>query len=377
MKHHVEKKQWGGRFEKKADPLFEKFTSSISYDRKLAIYDIQGSIAHAKMLAKCGVIDNKSSQRIVAGLKAVKKDIENEKVQWDEALEDIHTHVEVALRKKIGSVADKLHTARSRNDQVALDLRLYLKDECDKVISLLTHLQATLWKQARAHEDLIIPAYTHLRRAQPVLFAHYLLAYVEMFERDKERLKDHYKRLDVLPLGSCALAGTSISIDRHYLAKLLGFKAISENSMDAVSDRDFAVEFLSAVAIMGVHLSRISEDLLLWSSDEFDYIVLPQSFCSGSSAMPHKMNPDVLELLRGKGARLIANLLQILCMLKSLPLTYNRDLQDDKESVFDSVESITGMLQVFTALMAKIKVKKDKLKQATHEDYSWLIQRNQ
>ncbi|MDP3981292.1 MAG: argininosuccinate lyase [Chlamydiota bacterium] len=369
----AEKKQWGARFESKTDPLFEKFTSSISYDKKLAPYDIQGSIAHTQALILCGVLTKASGEKIITGLKNVLHDIISGHMQWDDRLEDIHTHIEVALRKKIGSLADKLHTARSRNDQVVTDLRLYLKEASQNLDVKLNKLQEVLWHAAVDNKDVIIPGYTHLRRAQPVLLAHHWLSYMEMFQRDRDRIQDAYKRIDVLPLGSCALAGTSINIDRHYVAKQLGFSRVSENSMDAVSDRDFVTEVMSAIALIGIHLSRLSEELLIWSTEEFNYIKLPQSFCSGSSAMPHKMNPDIPELIRGKSARLIGNLMQNLTMQKALPLTYNRDLQEDKMSLFDSVESALDMMEICAAVLSKTEVNEKHLKQIWEKDYSWAL----
>jgi argininosuccinate lyase len=363
------KKPWGGRFNQETEKSVEAFTESISFDRRLYKYDIWGSMAHAKMLGKCGIILKKEANQIVKGLKEIGKEIENGKFPFKTELEDIHMNIEKRLAHKIGDAAGKLHTARSRNDQVALDIRLYLRDEILEIIQDLEKLKNTLVNMAEKNIDAIMPGYTHLQRAQPVLFSHYVLAYFEMFERDEERFEDAFQRVNVMPLGSGALSGTTLPIDRKYVAKLLGFPAVTRNSMDSVSDRDFIIEFLSAVSIAMMHLSRLSEDLILWSSSEFDYVVLPDSFCTGSSLMPQKKNPDILELIRGKTGRVYGNLVALLTVMKSLPLTYNRDMQEDKEPLFDSVDTLKPSLKIISELLKKMKINKEKMKEAAEKDF--------
>jgi argininosuccinate lyase len=363
-----EQKMWGGRFKEAAHPLMEKLGMSVQFDQKLAVYDIQGSIAHARMLAVCGIISKNHASQLEQGLKKIRERILDDEFKWDEKLEDVHTNIESALRKEIGEAADALHTARSRNDQVALDLRLYLRDELTQIQDLIRRFQKSLLSLAEANQDVIIPGFTHLQRAQPVLLAHHLLAYVEMLSRDQERLLSALERVNVLPLGSCAMAGTTFKTDRKFLARELRFPKISENSMDAVSDRDFAIETLSVLALLGVHISRLSEELILWSSFEFNWIELPDSFTTGSSAMPQKKNPDACELARGKSGRLIGNLMQLMVLVKGLPLTYNRDLQEDKESVFDSIETVKLVLQVMAEMIPGIHVKQENLQEV--EDFS-------
>ncbi|MBU0549799.1 MAG: argininosuccinate lyase [Candidatus Omnitrophica bacterium] len=350
------KKLWGGRFDKKTDPLVEEFTSSISYDKKLACFDIKGSIAHAKMLGKCKIITKKESAILVKGLESIGKKIG--KVKLNSKAEDIHTAIANLLRSKVGKVADKLHTARSRNDQVVLDVKMYTKDAIDNLICLITSLQKAIIKFANKNSKIIIPAYTHLQVAQCVLLSHHLLAYVEMLARDKERLSDTKKRTDFMPLGSCALSGTGLHIDREYVKNNLGFSRLTENSIDAVSDRDFILELLSNLVIISIHLSRMAEDLILWATKEFNFIDIDFSFCTGSSIMPHKKNPDVLELIRASVGKVGGDFSSVLILMKGLPLTYNRDLQLDKPPLFNSTETINNILQVFTELFKNIKINK-------------------
>ncbi|PIY32682.1 MAG: argininosuccinate lyase, partial [Candidatus Infernicultor aquiphilus] len=338
-------KLWGGRFKKTINKEMEEFISSLSFDKKLVKYDLLGSIAHAQMLGKCKIITKEETDKIVEGLKQILKEVQEDKVEivTGEA-EDIHSWVENKLKEKIGAIAGKLHIARSRNDQIALDERMYLKEEVLKIQGLLKDLQKSLIATAQKNLGVIMPGYTHLQHAQPLLFSHHLMAYFYMFERDKGRMKDLYKRVDVLPLGSAALAGTSFPIDREYVATQLGFGGISENSLDAVSDRDFILEFLSASAILMMHLSRLGEEMVLWSSQEFDFIELDDSFCTGSSIMPQKKNPDAAELIRGKTGRVYGNLLNLLTVMKALPLAYNHDMQEDKEPLFDTVSTLESSL---------------------------------
>lgn len=352
-------KLWGGRFSKKSDPLADQFSFSLSYDKRLAKYDIEGSIAHATMLGKAKIIPVKDAQKIVAGLKKIQTQIAANKFKFNAQEEDIHTNIQNALKKLIGAQADKLHTARSRNDQVVLDVRMYCKEGIDQIVKKLTALQKTVLSFAVAHKDVIIPAYTHLQAAQVVLLAHHMLAYVEMLERDKTRLTNIKTRVDVMPLGSCALSGTTLPIDRAFVAKQLKFAAISQNSIDAVSDRDFIVEILSALSIVAMHLSRISEDLILWVTHEFNFIEIDMAFCTGSSIMPHKKNPDTLELIRGTTGKIYGNLFAVLNLMKALPLTYNRDMQLDKPPLFDSVDTVEQMVDLLAKIFATLKVKKD------------------
>jgi len=352
-------KQWGARFDKKSDPLADQFTFSISYDHRLAKFDVKGSIAHALMLGRQGIIHKTDAAKIVAGLKKILLQIETGKFKFDPKAEDIHTDIQNRLKALIGKPADKLHTARSRNDQVVLDMKLYCRDEITQLLSAVASLQESILGFADKNKDVIIPAYTHLQAAQVVLLAHHMLAYIEMLERDKARLVDCAKRTDSMPLGACALSGTSLKTDRVYLAKLLGFSKVASNSMDVVSDRDFIVELISVCAIVTTHLSRVAEDLILWATKEFDLVDIDSSFCTGSSIMPHKKNPDVLELVRGSGAKVVGYLTQIHVLLKGLPLTYNRDLQLDKPALFDSVDTTKNMLLVLAKIFASLKVKKD------------------
>lgn len=364
------KKLWAGRFKEKTAKVVEAFTESISFDRRLWRYDIEGSIAHAKMLGKQKIISREDAETIIAGLREIAEEISRGKFVFRHDLEDIHMNIEHALIQKIGDVGKKLHTARSRNDQVALDLRLYLRDAVTEIVALVKKLQTSLLETASQHLTTIMPGYTHLQRAQPVLLSHHLLAYVEMLQRDVERLRKVYDETNTMPLGSCALAGTSLPIDRRYVAKQLGFKAISENSIDAVSDRDFAIAFLSSSALLIMHLSRLAEELILWSTEEFGFIELPDAFTTGSSIMPQKKNPDVAELIRAKTGRVFGHLVALLTIMKGLPLSYNRDLQEDKVPVFDTVDTIKACLSVLNALLPKIVFQKEKMRTVASGGYS-------
>jgi len=363
-------KLWSGRFQEKTAKIVESFTESISFDKRLWRYDIAGSIAHAQMLGRQGIISREDSEKIVHALEKIACEIEAGKLRFREDLEDIHTNIETALVKKIGAVGKKLHTARSRNDQVALDLRLYLRAEIGQIESLIKHFQQKLLDSAEKHIDAIMPGYTHMQRAQPLLLSHHLLAYVEMFQRDRERLTDTLKRVDVLPLGAGALAGTSLPIDREYVAKLLGFNSVAENSVDAVSDRDFAIEFLADASILIMHLSRMAEELVLWSTEEFSFIELPDAFTTGSSIMPQKKNPDVAELIRGKAGRVYGSLISLLTTMKGLPLSYNRDMQEDKVPVFDAVDTVKASLSVFGEMVPRIRFNKERMSDTASAAYA-------
>ncbi len=349
-------KLWGSRFEKTTDALADQFSYSIGYDYRLAIYDIIGSIAHAKMLAKCKIISTKDSAKIVAGLKKIGQQIEKGSFKFDPKAEDVHTNIQSALKKIIGEAADKLHTARSRNDLIVLDIKMFCMHELTNTVELVTQLQKSILAFAEKNKDVIIPAYTHLQSAQVVLLAHHMLAYVEMLERDKTRLEDAFIRTDSMPLGSCALSGTTLPTDRHFVAHQLGFTHTTDNSIDSVSDRDFIIEFLSTLAILGVHASRMAEDLILWATQEFNLVDIDWALCTGSSIMPHKKNPDILELIRGESATLISNLNQVLILMKGLPLTYNRDMQLDKPPLFESVDKTKLILQLLAKTFATLKV---------------------
>ena len=345
----------------------QRYSESVSFDCRLYRHDIAGSIAHAAALAKAGVVSAAEQKKIEVGLREIEKEIEFGKFQWDEALEDVHMNIESALTKKIGEAGAKLHTARSRNDQVALDLRLYVKDQIEQTSTLLQRLQTAFLDLAQEHVDLVMPGYTHLQRAQPIYFAHYLLGQVEAFARDVERLRDCRQRTDVLPLGSGALAGSTIVLDRELIARELGFAGVSQNSLDAVSDRDFACEFLFCLAMIGMHLSRVSEDLIIWSTSEFGFIEFSDAFSTGSSLMPQKKNPDMAELTRGKTGRLYGNLMSILTMLKALPSSYNRDLQEDKEALFDSVDTVSAALGLFSAMLPELKINREPMEAAASD----------
>ena len=344
-----------------------RYSESISFDRRLFRHDIRGSIAHAAALAKAGIISGHEKKQIEIGLREIQKEIERGHFRWDQALEDVHMNIESALTKKIGEAGAKLHTARSRNDQVALDLRLYVKEQISQIGERLKQLQRALLTLANKDVDLVMPGYTHLQRAQPIFFAHYLLGQIEAFARDQERLRDCSRRADVLPLGSGAIAGSTIVLDREFIARELGFARVSENSVDAVSDRDFVCEFLFCLATIGMHLSRLSEDLIIWSTIEFGFVEFSDEFATGSSLMPQKKNPDMAELTRGKTGRLYGNLISILTTLKGLPSSYNRDLQEDKEAVFDSVDTISGSLDVFALMLPKLKINRERMKAAASD----------
>ncbi len=363
-------KLWGGRFQKDTEKIVEDFTASIFFDCRLAEEDIAGSTAHCKMLAKTEILTSSESEEIIKGLEEIREEIRQGKMEFKTGLEDIHMHIEKRLIEKIGPLGGKLHTARSRNDQVALDMHLYLKKKIVSTVRLIARLQKSLIVLAENNLEVIMPGYTHLQRAQPVLFSHHLMAYFSMLKRDAERFKDSYKRADIMPLGAGALAGTSFPIDREYTAQLLGFEDIYENSMDAVSDRDFVLEYLSSSAILMMHLSRFCEDLILWSSSEFNFIEMDDSFCTGSSIMPQKKNPDVAELVRGKTGRVYGSLISLLTIMKSLPLTYNKDMQEDKEGLFDTVDTVENCLEVLASLVKEIKVRENNMGNAVLEDFS-------
>jgi argininosuccinate lyase len=363
-------KLWGGRFTKETNKLVEEFTASISFDQKLAIEDIDGSLAHVQMLGECNIIPPLDAEKIKEGLLSIKQLVENNEVEFLVEHEDIHMNIEKLLIDKIGPVGGKLHTGRSRNDQVATDMHLYLKNKTNEIIQLLKDVQQSILSQAKENIDTLIPGYTHLQRAQPVSFAHHLMAYFWMFERDKERLQDSLKRVSWLPLGAGALAGTTFPINRQMVAQQLGFDTVYPNSMDAVSDRDFIVEFLSIGALIMTHISRLSEELVIWSSQEFQFVELDDSFCTGSSIMPQKKNPDVPELLRAKTGRTYGNLIGLLTVLKGLPLAYNKDMQEDKEGMFDTVETLEGSLQLLAPMIETMTVKKDVMRKALNQDFS-------
>ncbi len=362
-------KLWAGRFAGATSGTVEAFTASIDVDARLYRYDIAGSIAHAKMLARQRIISPSEARRIVGALQAIEKEIDGGKFRFRAADEDVHMNIERRLIERIGRAGEKLHTARSRNDQVALDMRLYLRDELKEISTALDALKRALGRAAKRNLNVVMPGYTHLQRAQPVLFAHHMLAYTEMFERDRERMCDCLGRVDVLPLGSGALAGTTLPIDRRYVARLLGFPRVSKNSLDAVSDRDFVLEFLAAAAILFVHLSRLAEEWVLWSSTEFGFIELPDRYCTGSSMMPQKKNPDVPELVRGKAGRVFGHLQAMLTIMKGLPLAYNRDLQEDKIPLFDTVDTVKASLEVMRELADEMRVKKDRMTAAVADGY--------
>jgi len=363
-------KVWAARFAKGTDPLAEAFTASIDIDRRLWRYDIAGSIAHARMLAKQGIIPQEDGEAIVRGLREIGEEIEAGRFEFSRELEDIHMNIEARLRERIGEAADRLHTARSRNDQAATDLRLYLKDAIADALAALRRAQGALLDLAEANRRVITPGYTHLQRAQPVLYAHYLLAYFQMFDRDVGRFQDCFKRVDVLPLGAGALAGVTYAIDRRFVAGELGFSAISENSLDAVSDRDCVVEFQAAAALTMAHVSRLAEELVLWSTAEFGFIQIDEGFASGSSIMPQKRNPDVAELARAKTGRVYGNLLSILTVLKGLPLAYCLDLQEDKAGLFDSADTLVEVLDVVAAMLPGIRVNAERTQAAASETYT-------
>lgn len=363
-------KPWGGRFSEPTDAFVERFTASVGFDQRLYHHDITGSIAHATMLARVGVLTDAERDQIIDGLKGVKEDIEAGRFEWSVSLEDVHMNIEARLTDRIGITGKKLHTGRSRNDQVATDIRLYLRDEIDVIAEELARLQAGLLDLAEREADTIMPGFTHLQTAQPVTFGHHLLAWYEMLVRDADRLQDCRKRVNVMPLGAAALAGTTYPIDRNLTAELLGFDRPTENSLDSVSDRDFAIEFCSFAALLMTHLSRFSEELVLWTSAQFDFIDLPDRFCTGSSIMPQKKNPDVPELVRGKTGRVNGHLISLLTLMKSQPLAYNKDNQEDKEPLFDTVDTIKGCLKAYADMIPAIEAKADNMRVAAKRGFS-------
>ena len=363
-------KLWGGRFSQPTDAFVEEFTASIDFDKRLYRQDIRGSIAHARMLGRQGIIPQDDVDAIVSGLEEILARIEAGNFDFSISLEDIHMNIEARLSTAIGEAGKRLHTGRSRNDQVAVDIRLYLREEIGEVTRYLNLLVDSLIFQAEKNLGAIMPGYTHLQVAQPILFSHHMLAYVEMFRRDKGRMEDCARRLNVLPLGAGALAGTTFPIDREYVASELEFSEPTRNSLDSVSDRDFALEFISASSILMMHLSRFSEELILWSTSEFDFIQLSDSFCTGSSIMPQKKNPDVPELVRGKTGRVYGNLMALLTVMKALPLAYNKDMQEDKEPLFDTIDTVKGSLKIFADMVREMKINADVMLQAAAEGFS-------
>ena len=358
-------KLWGGRFSESTKASVEEFTASVQYDWRLYRQDIAGSKAHAKMLARQGMIDQEECDAILQGLDEIHSEIEQGRFEFRQDLEDIHMNIEKALIDRIGAAGEKLHTGRSRNDQVSLDIRLYLRDEGQKLIDLLVVVQKGFTVLARKNLGTIMPGYTHLQRAQPVLVSHHLLAYVEMFERDKGRLADCIKRMNVLPLGAAAMAGTGLPIDRDFVAKELGFPEITANSMDTSGDRDFAMEFLFCCTVIQLHLSRLAEELVLWSSKEFEFVEIGDRYCTGSSIMPQKKNPDIPELIRGKSGRVTGSLVSVLMTMKGLPMTYNRDMQEDKEQVFDALDTVRASLSITGELLENLTFRSENLQAAT------------
>lgn len=363
-------KPWGGRFTEPTDVFVEAFTASVTFDQRMYAQDIAGSIAHATMLAKVGVLTNAERDAIIAGLKEIEQEIINGEFEWSVSLEDVHMNIESRLTKKIGDTGKKLHTGRSRNDQVATDMRLYLRDEIDAIYSELARLQTALVDMAEREVDTILPGFTHLQVAQPVSFGHHMLAWFENLNRDGQRLLDCRKRVNSLPLGAAALAGTTYPIDREFTASLLGFDTVAENSLDAVSDRDFIIEFNFVAALIMTHLSRFSEELVMWASQQFHFIELGDSFCTGSSIMPQKKNPDVPELIRGKSGRTNGNLIAMLTLMKGQPLAYNKDNQEDKEPLFDSIDTVKASLRVFADMVPSIRLKKENMLNAAAKGFS-------
>lgn len=363
------KKPWGGRFKKKIHKAAERFSASIDLDKRLYLEDIEGSVAHAIMLGQTGIITEKESEKIVKGLKRIQKEIEAGNFPFKEEFEDIHLNIEKRLIEKIGDVGGKLHTARSRNDQIALDERLYLRRGIGEIVNLIKGLAEEFINFAEKNIDVVMPLYTHLQRAQPVLLSHYLLAYYEMFKRDRDRYLDCLKRVNDMPLGAGAGAGTSFPIDRDFVAEILNFPRVTKNSIDTVSDRDFIAEFISTSAILAMHVSRLSEELVLWSGKEFDFVDLGDEFTTGSSLMPQKRNPDIAELLRGKTGRVYGNLVSILTLMKGLPLSYNRDMQEDKEPMLSTLDTVTSSLEVLTQMIRNTKFKPEGMKKALTDGF--------
>lgn len=366
---HAKKEAWSGRFSEPVSEFVLRYTQSVSFDKRMAMADIQGSLAHAAMLAKCGVISEQDLADIRHGMATITDEIKTGKFLWQLELEDVHLNIEARLTALIGDAGKRLHTGRSRNDQVATDIRLYLRGEIDEIIRLLDHLQEVLVAQAHKEYNTIMPGFTHMQVAQPVTFGHHMLAYVEMFERDRERMSDLRHRVNRSPLGAAALAGTTYPIDREYSAKLLGFEAVAQNSLDAVSDRDFGIEFTSAASLIMVHISRLSEELVYWISQPFSFVKLPDRFTTGSSIMPQKKNPDVPETARGKCARVVGDLISMAMLMKGLPLAYNKDLQEDKEPVFDSIDTVKDTLRAFIEMMAGVVPNREQMRKAAAAGY--------
>ncbi|MBW1803184.1 MAG: argininosuccinate lyase [Deltaproteobacteria bacterium] len=365
----MSKKVWGGRFEEEMDAFVDQFNASLSFDQRLYSYDIKGSMAHCRMLAKQGILKDEEAAKIIEGLQEIERDLDRGEFPWDDSQEDIHSLIETALVDRVGEVGEKLHIGRSRNDQVALDVRLFLRDCIKNVIQRTEDLQRALIVLAEENIDVMLPGYTHLQRAQPVLLAHHLMAYFEMLGRDKGRLQECGRRVNIMPLGSAALAGPSFDLDRHMVAGDLEFDAITANSMDAVSDRDFVLEFLFISSVLMMHLSRLSEELVLWSTQEFGFVTLPDAFCTGSSIMPQKKNPDLPELVRGKTGRVYGHLVSVLTMMKGLPLAYNKDMQEDKEALFDTVDTVENCLIVLNRLLSDVRFNRENMKRAVEKGY--------
>lgn len=363
------KEAWSGRFSEPMAEFVLRYTASVNFDKRMAAADIAGSVAHAKMLAKCGIISGEDLRAIERGMKQIKREIEENRFDWKLELEDVHLNIEARLTQLVGDAGKRLHTGRSRNDQVALDIRLYLREEIDQILALLSALQGSILSVAAANTDTIMPGYTHMQVAQPVTLGHHLLAYLEMFERDRERLTDCRKRVNRSPLGAAALAGTTYPIDREYVAELLGFEAVTQNSLDSVSDRDFAVEFCACASLIMIHISRLSEELIYWMNSNFAYIMLPDRFTTGSSIMPQKKNPDVPEAARGKSGRVVGHLMGLLMLIKGQPLAYNKDNQEDKEPLFDTIDTVKDTLRAFIEMVPGIEVKKERLREAVMSGY--------
>ncbi len=378
----MSKTKWSGRFAERLDPLALDFTQSVSFDKKLYYYDILGNIAQARALSRAGILTPRERDRMIRALKQITREISQGKWEFREELEDVHRNIESVLIKKLGRLGGKLHTGRSRNDQVALDFRLYCRDRLAELHDSLIALEKAALAKAKRSLDLIMPGYTHLQRAQPVLFSHHLLAYLEMWERDRMRILECFRRLNHSPLGSGALAGSAFPIDRQAIARELGFQDVTHNSLDAVSDRDFTIEIASVSSLLMMHLSRLAEELILWSTTEFGFIKLPHSFCTGSSMMPQKINPDILELVRGKTGRVYGHLVSLLTLMKSLPLAYNRDLQEDKEAVFDLFETVINAVDILAALITRLEPNRDRMRQAASDSFllatelaDWLVKK--
>ncbi len=363
-------KPWSGRFTEPTNAFVEAFTASVQFDQQMYAFDIMGSMAHAQMLARVGVLTETECQQITQGLTTIQQEIATGQFQWSIALEDVHMNIETRLTQLIGAIGKKLHTGRSRNDQVATDIRLYLRHEIDVVTAELTRLLRALATLALQESETILPGFTHLQNAQPIVFGHHLLAWCEMLLRDQARLQDCRKRVNSLPLGAAALAGTSYPLDRAYTAQLLGFETVAANSLDAVSDRDFAIEFTSAAALLMMHLSRFSEELILWSSAQFNFIELSDAFCTGSSIMPQKKNPDVPELVRGKTGRVYGHLMSLLTLMKSQPLAYNKDNQEDKEPLFDTIDTVKGCLKVYADMIPSMQIKRDNMRKQVQQGFT-------